>query len=444
MTNQIFLPYKSFRFLSAAAALAVAAGIGIHAAEATTYYVSSLTGNDHNSGTSTASPLKTINAITNAGHFASGDTVVVMPGTYYETVRLTTPGTAGAYTTLMAQPGAARPIIIGAPTQPQSADNYAAINIWASYTRVVGFDVSWQGADGTGINSWGPTAPDSMGTLRPAVHHVDIENNVAHDAGCGGINTENADYVTIRGNVVYNNGHLAPNQCSGISLLWLTDLDSAAGFHNLISDNLSYANIDQTPVPGQTYTTDGNGIIIDDSRHTECDGVVYHGATLVYGNIVVGNGARGIHVYASDNVTVANNTAYGNQQSSTVSGAVAEYSSIESGSVTFVNNIAYSRGPRYPTFTDDKSNHDKWDYNISTGGGNQLISPVALTIGTHNLAGVNPKFDLASTNLASANFQLSSNSPAIKAGVALGYTVPDFGGKVVATGTRPNMGAYSR
>lgn len=442
MTTTTILRQKSSHFLLVLAALGGMVGAG--AAQAATYYVSAETGNDHNSGRNMSAPLKTIGAITNSSHLGSGDTIVVMPGTYYETVMLTKAGKASAYTTLTAQPGAARPVIIGAPDQPGSADDYAAINIWAPYVRVTGFDVTWNGADGDAIGVWGPTAPDNKGVIRPSVHHIDIENNIAHDAGCGGIDSINADYVTVIGNTTYNNGNTAPNQCSGISLGQLTDFDNGRGFRNIISGNLSYNNFNQVPVPGQTYTTDGEGIIIDDSRHTETDNAAYHGATLIYGNIVVGNGGCGILAFSSDNVTVANNTTFQNEQSTTIDGVTAEFSSEQSGTITFLNNIADSGSADAPTFEDNGSTKDSWDYNLSAGGGFDLENDAAPSIGRHNLEGANPQFVLPSTDLAIANFHLGPNSPALRAGEAEGYDQADYGGTVLGAGSKPDLGAYTR
>lgn len=430
--------------LAAATTLGMVAGAGIPAAQATTWYVSALSGKDTNTGKSTTAPFKTIGAITNSNHLDSGDIVIVMPGTYNETVSITTAGKASAYTTLMAQPGAARPVLIGAPTQPNSGAAYGTISIFAPYVRVTGFDVSWQGADGDAIQSYGPKVKNSNGVLRPTVHHLDIENNIAHDAGCGGIDLVFADYVTVKGNVTYNNGHTAPNQCSGISLYELTDFDDGSGFRNVISGNLSYNNIDLVPVVGTKYTTDGNGIIIDDNEHTQSDHVAYQGATLVYGNIVTGNGGVGITCFASKYVTVANNTAYQNQQSKTIQGAIGEFSSADGGSNTFVNNVADTAAATLPAFVDGGSTGDSWDYNLTVGGGNVTATAVKLAMGTHNLPGVNPDFVAASLVPASANFELSKISPALQAGLALNYGVADFGGAVMSAGARPNLGAYTR
>jgi parallel beta-helix repeat protein len=442
MVAMPFLGRKYSNLLIAAASIGAVFAGGIGSAQATTYYVSALTGNDHNSGKATSSPFKTIGAITGSDKFTSGDIVVVMPGTYNENVTLSVAGKAGAYTTLMAEAGAARPVIVGGPNLAGGA-NGGAIGIFAPYTRVTGFDVSWQGTTGDAITVWGETAKNRSGVVRPAVHHLDIEDNVAHDSGCGGIDVINADYVTVIGNTVYNNAFTAPNQCSGITLYELTDYDSGAGFRNTIAGNMSFANFDGVPVPGTDYTTDGNGIIIDDSRHTQSDNAAYHGATLVYGNVVFANGGVGIQVFSSDNVTVANNTAFQNQQSKTIPGEIGELRSQSSGTTTFVNNIANSAGTALPSFVEQSSSKDSWDYNLTTGGGNSIAGATKLTIGTHNIAGVNPQFLDASIVSSLEDFALGKTSPALKAGLALSYSAPDITGTEIATGTRPNLGAYT-
>ena len=432
---------KGFARLSLAASIVVIM-VSAGAAHATTFYVSALTGKDTNNGKKPTTPFKTIGAAVNSSKFSSGDTIMVMPGTYTENVELGVAGTATAYTTLMAQTGAARPVITGGPTLPNSSAG-GAIAILAPYIRVVGFDVSWSGV-GDAITVWGPTAPDGNGVIRPSVHHLDIENNIGHDSGCGGVDVANADYVTVKGNVVYNNSNTAPNQCSGISLYELTDFDSGTGFRNVIADNLSYANINDVPVPGETYTTDGNGVIIDDSRHTQSDNAAYHGATLIYGNIVTNNGGAGITTFESDNVTIANNTTYENQTSTTLQDLAGELSAESSGAITFVNNIAYSSGSALPVWIDQNTTNDSWDYNLSTGGSYSTQSSTNLTIGTHNQAAVDPQFVTPSTNPSTANFQLQSTSPALGAGLALGFSETDYAGATLPTGQSPNLGAYTQ
>ena len=274
--------------------------------------------------------------------------------------------------------------------------------------------------------------------VRPAVHHIDIENNVAHDSGCGGIDVVNADYVTVIGNTVYNNAFTSPNQCSGIDLYHLTDFDSGTGFRNTVAGNMAFANFDGVSVPGTTYTTDGNGIIIDDSRHTQSDNAAYHGATLVYGNVVFGNGGVGVQVFSSDNVTVANNTAFENQQSTTTEGgAPGELRSQNSGTITFVNNIATSAKSTQPTGVEQTtSGGDSWNGNISVGRQLQLHRRQQADLRAQHDEH-RPELPAEATIVASLeNFGLAAGRPALKAGVALSCSAPDITGTVLASGTR--------
>src|SRR5581483_1870720 len=89
---------------------------------------------------------------------------------------------------------------------------------------------------------------------------------------------------------------------SGIDIYELKNYDTAGGYHNYIQGNVVYNNASKVPLAGKTYTTDGNGIIIDDSRHTQNTslGAPYTGHTLIENNVSFSNGGRGIHVYLSD------------------------------------------------------------------------------------------------------------------------------------------------
>ena len=64
MVAMTFFGRKYSNLLIATASVGAVFVGGIEAAQATTYYVSALTGNDHNAGKSTTAPFKTIGAIT--------------------------------------------------------------------------------------------------------------------------------------------------------------------------------------------------------------------------------------------------------------------------------------------------------------------------------------------------------------------------------------------
>src|ERR1039458_9468322 len=72
---------------------------------ATTYYVSASTGLTTNNGLMPSTPFAHISEATNNPALNGGDVIMVIPGTYDETVRLSVSGTPTGYTTLMAMPG---------------------------------------------------------------------------------------------------------------------------------------------------------------------------------------------------------------------------------------------------------------------------------------------------------------------------------------------------
>jgi serralysin len=250
----------------------------------TTYYVST-TGTDNGSGTQTT-PWATINHAL-ASNLKPGDVVVVEPGTYNEAVSINKGGSAAGNITLeSAVPG-------GALIRPP-AGSFNAVTINANYVTIDGFDV--KGGSGAGIAGTG-------------VAHVSVLSNIAHDSGQSGISFVHSDFETIEGNTTYNNA--SSGYYSGISV-WenqnVTGDTTTTGYRTIIANNTSYNNVTKAG-----SHSDGNGIIVDDFQSTQNSSLpAYNYPTLVQGNLVYGNGGKGIQVYDSDNVTVANNTAYHN------------------------------------------------------------------------------------------------------------------------------------
>jgi hypothetical protein len=90
------------RFITSAIVLLVLLAAAPHT-NATTYYVSSVHGDNTASGTSVATPFKTINKA--VGLLTPGDTVYVRQGNYHEAVTLYTSGTAESVIVIRAYPG---------------------------------------------------------------------------------------------------------------------------------------------------------------------------------------------------------------------------------------------------------------------------------------------------------------------------------------------------
>ena len=429
--------------------------------ESVTYFVSSTEGNDANDGRTQSFPFKTIHRATSNKAYKGGDVILVMPGTYRESVVLTKSGTTSGYTTMTAMPGQARPSIVSNPTiysvgwgAPQNGDT---ISIRANYVRVSGFDVTWQydlktpGIYGSAIGVC-CSNQNLNGANGPVVHHVFIDRNIAHNSPSGGISANFSDYITIFGNIVYGNSNQAPNQTSGISIYAARDLDHLPGFHTIIANNTSYNNRNLVrpnyTVPNGTVVTgncatDGNGIIIDSNRGQQTNGVPYEGATLIFGNLTYNNGGRGVHIYQSDNITVANNTAYHDVSDPLLCepSQQGEISVIDANHVSVLNNIAVSAGVAHG-LVDEKTNDSVWKNNLSNRTAPGFGHSTRFVFDQSNLIGVDPMFVAPSIDPSLANFKLRPGSRAIGAGAAFSTSQTDLTGSASSVNNPVNLGAY--
>jgi parallel beta-helix repeat protein len=292
--------------------------------------------------------------------------------------------------------------------------------------------------------------------------HIDVRSNYAHDAGCAGIQTHHADYVRIIGNRVAGNAKVVYNNvfCSGISNYDNKDADGNTGVKMEVANNIIYGNTNVKPAncTGSCTNSDGNGIIIDDSRRLQtADKEAYLGATLVDNNVVFNNGGRGLSIYQSDNVTTRGNTFYHNNKDPDLGAwRPGEIHVDGSGGVKLYGNIAFSAGSAGTTLTgahvaisiqNSSGAPVAVDYNLSFNPQNKSAlhfyernNSTTVTFGEANKWG-NPQHVAASLDPAVADFRVATTSP------ALGYSSPagtfpatDY---LYTTRTSPNTaGAY--
>ena len=234
-----------------------------------------------------------------------------------------------------------------------------------------------------------------------------------------------------------------------------------APFHNVIEWNVAHDNIiNQCGTASNPYDTDGNGIIIDTFNNAGATNVDYPYQTLVANNVTYYNGGKGVHVFRSDHVTVANNTSYDNNLDPFNNGiGRGEIDSVEGQNNVFLNNIAYPvpatsgsdprcQGVNYtssapytcPLMTNvgfegastPGSTSNVWGNNIGFGGappygwgpsGNIILAPDAINCST----GTNPNqcdVDPGLVNVTGGNFALQSGSAAIGYGQSQPYLTP--------------------
>lgn len=405
-------------------------------AHAIHYYVSDISGNDSRNGLSVEKAFKTIQR---AAEFTlPGDTVFVMKGRYTNSfadgnvVTISHSGTQTAWIVYMNYPHQ-RPVIEFNGWQGfQLKDG-------ASYIEINGFVIEGNNAQislDSALNQPG-SCKNRKGKLNPAYngegiqmmglsnlssghpHHVRILNNTICNCCAAGISGIQSDFITISNNIIYNCGWYTLYGSSGIVLYqnWNFNSDTT-NYRMMITNNRIFGNINYVPWPGAPCAiTDGNGIIVDDSKNTQNKSTLgsYMGKTYIANNLVYGNGGAGIHVYLSEHVRIINNTAYFNQQTPFIFNG--EIDARSSNDIIICNNIMEAKAGK-PINTNWNNKQIVHDYNLYYGGNGSFVR------GPKNLS-ADPKFRNPSTSIT-ADFSLNQDSPAIDNGSFLLAPAKDF------------------
>ncbi len=255
--------------------------------------------------------------------------VVVEPGTYPVGVNITAGGAPGAYIGWRCAKMDAC-TITGSAAGQNGSFAWTRANGPGSYIIIDGFRLSAAsaistGGYGQGIQLWDGEPGNEKDF---SVHHVVILNNIISGYGQAGINMNDGEYFYVIHNTVFRNANSGCSaQGSGIAFVVLkaargyvrtrADADNPmvgaiGAFNNAIEWNVVYNNATtQCGNAANPYDTDGNGIIAD-TWTTNNPGGPYPGSGLIAFNVVYNNGGRGIHLFRTQNVTVANNSAYNN------------------------------------------------------------------------------------------------------------------------------------
>ena len=410
------------------------------------YYVSATNGANTNDGTTVSKAYRTIQKASDVSQ--AGDTIFIMNGTY------TNP--AGTALVTHKKSGLPSKWIVFKNYQNHKPvlffNSWHCFKIEGSYIEISGLTIkgnnsniteaealnqpeSCKNPSGTVDSKFNGNGIYTDGRAGNRVHHLRFRNCTIYDCGGSGIQTVQSDYVTIENNIVYNNAWYSIYAPSGISVYQAWNFDQLTTTKIIVRNNICYGNKMLVPWPATNCTfTDGNGIIIDDSKNTQGGSAIgaYKGRTLVYNNICYNNGGSGIHSFVSEHVDIINNTAYQNSQTATINNG--EIYPSKSNDVRIFNNILWSK-------TDKKLNSNLqntnivYDYNLHFGGVFPALNTVNITKG-------DPLFK----NLAAFDFSLAKGSPAIDKGIATlsGADAPllDFLGKARPLGTKPDLGAY--
>ncbi len=409
-------------------------------ASASTWYVAG-NGTDSANGLSTATPFRTLQKALNQTR--PGDTVLAMNGTYVtacaacDVLDINRSGTAAARITVMAYPGM-HPVI-------NSTNAWNGINIMASYITVQGFEVAggqkqvsqayaMSNAGNTGNYLTAGGGIEVSSSSSNILTHIIISRNYVHDMPGAGISVTRADYITIANNVTLNNAYWSPYANSGINIYESRDSDSYTGIKNFVVGNRSQNNREYVPFFAVGHITDGNGIIIDDNTSSQYDHRAYNGRTLVADNIVSNNGGSGIHAFYSQHVDIMFNTAWMNNQTSTIDdGQIFAEAGAD---INIVNNImgAPSGDVFYTTYNNASSVFQGYNLLYSATPTTALA---AAPLGTHDVI-ADPRF----VNASAGDFMLTASSPAVDSATPM-FTMPnDYNGAPRSRGAGYDRGAF--
>ncbi len=421
-------------------------------AQATNYFVNDISGNDNNNGLSIPTAFKTIQKA--ADLTLPGDTVFVLNGTYTNpcsdcnVVTISRSGTQSAWIVYINYPSNTPIIQFNGWQGFQVKDG-------AAYIEINGFNICGNNASVTLDSAL--NQPESCnnpgGTIDPKYngngiqmhglssfssgypHHIRIVNNTIFNCCGAGLSSVQSDYITIENNIIYNNGWYTIFGSSGIVLYqnWNFDNDTS-NYRMIVRNNKMFGNMNYVPWPGAPCAiTDGNGIIVDDSKNTQNGSTIgpYKGKTYITNNLVYGSGGAGIHVYLSEHVRVVNNTAYHNQQTPVIFNG--EIDACSSNDIIIRNNI-FDAMSNKPINTNLNNTNVIHDYNLYYGGNGSFVP------GSNTLIG-NPVFINPSLTI-DADFQVNSESPAIDNGSSILAPNLDFNGAIRPYGNGYDIGAY--
>ena len=397
-------------------------------------YVDAVHGRDTNSGQTPQAAFQTLGRA--ARELRPGWTLKLMSGIYTsdgttDPLTIDVSGTPTAWITVAAETG--QHPVIQIARGPNAWEGIHLIGV--SYVIIDGVEVVGQGpsiteAEAASNNGTQPLYNHNciyidgvgFGSVHPPVpHDIVIRNSILHGCTAAGIEVNAGDSITLEHNQVYDNSWWTVSGTSGIGFYHLTDAPGApqAGYRNSVVGNLVYGNRNNLPFaagqPPAIY--DGNGIIIDDSMHTQkalgtndVQGVPYTGRSYIANNIVHDNGGRGIHVNLSQHVDVVNNTTWNDLLSNSDYLTAGEVDGYGSNDVQFVNNISVNLVGKDLSF--NEGNH--YDYNLWDGAGapyhgpNDILAPALLTDPAHG------------------NFAPAPNSPALRSGTDALAPATDF------------------
>jgi parallel beta-helix repeat protein len=400
-------------------------------AVAATLYVDNHNGACSNAGPGTSSlPYCTISAAASVA--SAGQTVLVDPGVYPESVTVKNSGTPSAPVVFAAAPGAAVTVTGGGAL----AHGFTLSS--KSWITVRGFNVT--STTGAGIYVSGGSH------VMIADDHVSYAGLPVSGKTAPGIQLSNTTDSVVSGNVCERNTK------AGIYLASYADRNQVVG--NTTTKNAAgYTRM----APGIDVRTSSNTVAYNVSHDNEDSGLQFYtgaGSNFVFGNVSYANGDHGIDDLNAPNQVIVGNSIYGNVtaginlEGSSTGGTVENNVSVDNG----INSPRTSSNIRFDSVSVSGASADYNEVFLHAGsiqfiwGKTSYTSLSALKAATGQEShGI--QADPAWRAPGSGDFQLSPGSPAIDSGdsAAPGEPILDAAGngRFDDAGT-PNTGAGPR
>jgi parallel beta-helix repeat protein len=299
-----------------------------------TYYVDA-NGSDGSNGGADA-PWQTLQFA--ASQVAPGDTILVQSGTYAG-LRIEQSGSAEAWITLMAAPGAS--VLIDRPGPDNKHESNIELETWEGDETIAYWII--EGLEVANAPNWGI---DTRGSETTHSHHIVIQGNTVHNNGLGsektGIFFAFVNDVVVTGNESYANGE------HGIYL-------SNSGDRFLVQGNKLHHN-------------NNCGLHMNGDESEGGDGIISEG--VVEANVIYENGDGGCSAINMDGITdtiVRNNLLYQNH-----AGGISIFQE---------NGALCSQRNRILNNTIVMAEDGRWAINVSDSScvNNQIFNNVILT-----------------------------------------------------------------
>ena len=400
---------------------------------ATTYYVDSVSGVDSNSGTSLNAPWKTLGKV-NGRSFASGDTVSFKRGSSFSGTILTL---QSAGVTLNAYGSGAKPLF-------KNPGGLKVLEISAGGVTVDGLAFN----DTTTFSSFGGVEYENSGAVRIAqgADSVTVKNSEFYGVGLGIKSYGN--FTNISGNYFHDLkiAYRDSSQSYGAVGISLNNSNAEVAyntFFNCRSTDSPYG-ADGGVIEIEGFSNPKNNIYIHHNTSRNSQGFLEVTETSSSDVTLAYNLSDDYqHFLAFDTTTrpnnykVEHNTVIRTRSDQAITVFATLYyrevaASPSSSWLSVTNNIFYTPAAKvfrgtysYSDFNYPHSNNLFYDGSSD---------PTGYGLGSGDL-NANPLF------VSSSDFHLSGASPAINAGLNLGYTF-DLDGNSVPYGGAPDMGAY--